>query len=293
MFELNNILTYTSSNIQIIGILIAIIGGLVATKILNTKIEKDTLLEKLSKIEKEIRFYKIKKTTDEKEIYNINREAYINYIYEKVLDKDFRIEDYSDYNLTFEQRKEIYIELKEMMSKAFNIFSIEHSRSDIPIILKQNHIKDGTIEYKIYEYIGLRTRKRKVNALGMIDPTDIDFPLINPTSLYENLEERDLNNRIDKFDEFIEWKLVEKEDIESKLIAINNIELKIDVILFIGITIFAIIIPQLVLCIYPLFINYKFLKYIFAIYSILIFVISMVLMLVYILKLFLNLSKNK
>ena len=104
-------------------------------------------------------------------------------------------------------------------------------------------------------------KKRKVNALGMIDPTDIDFPLINPTSLYENLEERDLNNRIDKFDEFVEWKLVEKEDIESKLIAINNMELKIDVILFIGITIFAIIIPQLVLCIYPLFINYKFLKF--------------------------------
>ena len=40
MFELNNILNYTSANIQIIGIFIAIIGGLVATKILNTKIEK-------------------------------------------------------------------------------------------------------------------------------------------------------------------------------------------------------------------------------------------------------------
>ena len=58
MFNLDNILTYTSANIQIIGIFIAIIGGLVATKILNTKIEKDTLIEKLSKIEKEIRFYK-------------------------------------------------------------------------------------------------------------------------------------------------------------------------------------------------------------------------------------------
>ena len=58
MFELDNILTYTSANIQTIGVFIAIIGGLVATKILNTKIEKNALLEKLSKIEKEIRFYK-------------------------------------------------------------------------------------------------------------------------------------------------------------------------------------------------------------------------------------------
>ena len=126
----------------------------------------------------------------------------------------------------------------------------------------------------------------------MIDPTDIELPNIQPTSLYENLEERDLNNRIDKFDEFIEWKLIEKEDIESKLSAINNIDIKNDVILFIIITVFAIIIPQLVLCIYPIFINYKFLKYIFAIYSILIFIISMMLMLGYILKLFLNISKK-
>ena len=61
MFELNNILTYANANIQIIGIFIAIIGGLVATKLLNTKIEKDALLDKFDKIEKEIRFYKSNK----------------------------------------------------------------------------------------------------------------------------------------------------------------------------------------------------------------------------------------
>lgn len=293
MFELNNILTYSSANIQIIGVFIAIIGGLVATKLLNTKIEKEALLEKLSKIEKEIRFYKIKKTTDENERYNINKEAYINYIYEKIQDKDFNIEDYVDYNLTLEQREEICLELKEMIGKARDIFKIEHSRSDISSILKQNHIKEGTIEYTIYEDIGIKTRKRKVNSFGMIDPTDIDLPRINSTSLSENLEERDLNNRIEKFNEFLEWKWIEKEDIEARLIAINNIELKKDVVLFIGITIFAIIVPQLILCIYPLFINYKFLKYIFAIYSIVTFVISMILMLVYLLKLLLNISKNK
>lgn len=46
MFELSNIIAYTTANIQIIGVFIAIIGGLVATKIINTKIEKDTLIEK-------------------------------------------------------------------------------------------------------------------------------------------------------------------------------------------------------------------------------------------------------
>lgn len=250
------------------------------------------MLEKISKIEKEIRFYKGKKLVDEEEIYEINRKDYISYIYEKVRDRDFRIEDYDEYNLTFEQRKTIIQEIKDMMNSALELFSIEHSGTDVSNILQQNHIKEGTIEYMIYEYVGKETRKRKVSSFGMIDLTDLDLPNIQPTSLYENLEERDLNNRIDKFDELIEWKLIEKEDIESKLSAINNVDVKNDVILFIIITVFAIIIPQLVLCIYPIFINYKFLKYIFAIYSILIFIISMMLMLWYILKLFLNISKK-
>lgn len=60
----------------------------------------------------------------------------------------------------------------------------------------------------------------------------------------------------------------EKEDIESKFIALNNnLYVKKDVLLFVFITIFAIIIPQIILSTYPLFVNYKWLKYIFAIYS--------------------------
>ena len=102
MFTLENILNYTSANIQIIGVFIAIIGGSIATKLLNTKIEKDTLKQKLEKLNKEIRFYQKRKITDEKELYKINKADYITYIYEKVRNKDFKIEDYEDYNLTFE-----------------------------------------------------------------------------------------------------------------------------------------------------------------------------------------------
>lgn len=93
--------------------------------------------------------------------------------------------------------------------------------------------------------------------------------------------------------QFIEWKLIEKEDIESKVIALNNnLSVKKDVLLFICITIFAIIIPQIVLSTYPLFINFKWLKYVFAIYSIITFVLSMLLMLWYIFKLFLGISND-
>lgn len=293
MFTLENILNYTNTNIQIIGIFIAIIGGLVATKLLNAKIEKDTLKEKLEKINKEIRFYQKRKITDKEELYKINREDYIVYIYEKVRNKDFKIEDYEDYNLTFDQRKDIVKEINELIDKALKIFSEQHYKDDIPNILKQNHIKEGTIEYLLYEYVGKKTRKRKTNSLGMLDYTDIDFsnPQIIPLS--DTLLERELINKIDKSDEFIEWKLIEKEDIESKVIAINNnLSIKKDVLLFICMTIFAIIIPQIVLSTYHLFINYKWLKYLFAIYSIVTFILSMRLMLWYIFKLFLNISND-
>ncbi len=293
MFQLENILTYVSANIQIIGIFIAIIGGLVATKLLSMKIEKDALKEKLIKINKEINFYNNKKIMDEEQLYEINRIDYINYIYEKVRQKDFRIEDYDTCNLTIEQRRKIVDEINEIFNNAIDIFKTEHSMDDIPNIIKQNHIAEGTIEYLLYEYVGKKTRKRKTNSLGMLDYTDIDFsnPQIAPLS--DTLLERELINRIDKSDEFIEWKLIEKEDIESKLCALNNINVKNDIILFISITFFAIIFPQIILSIYPIFIKFKWLKYIFAIYNIVVFIISMFLMLLYIFKLFLDIKKEK
>ena len=91
LFKLNNILVYANANIQIIGIFIAIIGGLIATKLLNAKIEKDTLLEKLNKLEKEIIFNKEKKSTKENKIFKKKREDYIYYIYDKIIEKDFNI----------------------------------------------------------------------------------------------------------------------------------------------------------------------------------------------------------
>lgn len=293
MFQLENILTYVSANIQIIGIFIAIIGGLVATKLLNMKIEKDTLKEKLIKIKKEINFYNNKKIMDEEQLYEINRIDYINYIYEKVRQKDFKIEDYDTCNLTIEQRRKIVDEINEIFNNAIDIFKTEHSMDDIPNIIKQNHIAEGTIEYLLYEYVGKKTRKRKPNPLGMFDYTDIDFSSPQITPLSDTLLERELINRIDKSDEFIEWKLIEKEDIESKLCALNNINVKNDIILFISITFFAIIFPQIILSIYPIFINFKWLKYIFAIYNIIVFIISMFLMLLYIFKLFLDIKKEK
>lgn len=48
MFDLDNILHFAELNIQTIGIFIAIIGSLLVTKLLNLKIEKSELIEKLN-----------------------------------------------------------------------------------------------------------------------------------------------------------------------------------------------------------------------------------------------------
>lgn len=296
MFDLENILVYANSNIQIIGIFIAIIGGLVASKLLNAKIERDTLEEKLNRIIKEIEFNTLKKSGKENRIYLKKKEDYMYYIHDKIIEEDFDISNYDDYDLTKEQRTVIIEEIKEIIRAALVIFKEPHTTSEVESVLKQNHIKENTIEYDIYYYVGSETGKSTSNSF--------EYPALLPnlqdvrlsshfSSLQENLEERDLNNRIDELNELLKWKIIEKEDIESKIKAINsNLNIKKDVLLFIFITIFAIIIPQVILSIYPIFINFKWLKYVFAIYSINSFLISMCLMLWYIYKLFLNISKN-
>lgn len=296
MFELENILTYANANIQIIGIFIAIIGGLVATKLLNAKIEKDTLKEKLDKIKKEIEFNETKRLGKEHRVYLKKKEDYMNYIYDKIIEKDFNICDYEDYGLTEEQRLNIIDEIKEIMLRAAEIFKEKHKKSDVENILKQNHIQENTIEHTIYDYVGYETgtSSNSSRPFGLNIPNISDIRMDSRfSSLQENLEERDLNNRIDELGELIKWKVIEKEDIEAKLTAIsNNLNVKNDVLLFILITMFAIVIPQIILSIYPLFINYKWLKYVFAIYSIMTFIISMIVMLCYVYNLFRKIVKD-
>lgn len=296
MFDLKNILSYANANIQIIGIFIAIIGGLVATKLLNAKIEKDTLKEKLNKIEKEINFNEEKKSSKEQKIYLKKREDYIYYIYDKIIKKDFDVSNYDDYDLTEEQRLNIIDEIKKIMAEAIKIFKEKHKKSEVEKILKKNHIKENTIEYTIYDYVGYETgdSTNGTGPFGMVIPNIGDIRMDSRfSSLQENLEERDLNNRIDELNEFLKWKLIEKEDIEAKIKAINNsLNIKKDVILFISITLFGIVVPQLVLSVYPIFINYKCLKYVFAIYSIMTFIVSMLAMLLYIYRLCKNIKKD-
>lgn len=144
MFDLENILSYTNANIQIIGIFIAIIGGLVATKLLNAKIEKDTLKEKLNKLIKEIDFNKEKKSSKEQKIYQKKKDDYTYYIYDKIIEKDFDVSNYDDYGLSVEQRLSIIDEIKCIMAEAIKIFKEKHN------YIRFIEYATGLYEYTIY-----------------------------------------------------------------------------------------------------------------------------------------------
>ena len=83
---------------------------------------------------------------------------------------------------------------------------------------------------------------------------------------------------------------VTKENTIIKIKAINS-NLKFDFWTFGIVTLFGIIIPQIVISIHPVFINYKFLKYVFAVYSILSFIGSMFLMMIYIYRMYTKIKK--
>ena len=144
MFDLENILSYTNANIQIIGIFIVIIGGLVATKLLNAKIEKDTLKEKLNKLIKEIDFKKKKKSSKEQKIYQKKKDDYTYYIYDKIIEKDFDVSNYDDYGLSVEQRLSIIDEIKCIMAEAIKIFKEKHN------YIRFIEYATGLYEYTIY-----------------------------------------------------------------------------------------------------------------------------------------------
>ena len=72
MFDLDNILHFAELNIQTIGIFIAIIGGLLVTKLLNLKIEKSELVDKLNILNKEIDYNSDRIKTRKERIFKNN-----------------------------------------------------------------------------------------------------------------------------------------------------------------------------------------------------------------------------
>lgn len=293
MFDLDNILHFAELNIQTIGIFIAIIGGLLVTKLLNLKIEKSELIDKLNILNKEIEYNSDRIKTRKEKIFKNNREAFIDEIYTHVIERDFNIDEYDAHGLSVEEREQAYNDIIDVYKKAGSIFrDREYYHDDIEKILSENKIYDDNEMYWVYYDVGSEFAEVRRTNYGPINLPDLGSLNISNkfATLQENLEERDLTNDYTKIVDINNWKIIEKQDIESKIKAID-VNLKIDLLTFLLITIFGIIVPQVIISIHPLFINYKFLKYWFAVYSILTFIISMIAMIVYIFNMYKSLKK--
>lgn len=293
MFDLDNILHFAELNIQTIGIFIAIIGGLLVTKLLNLKIEKSELVDRLNILNKEIEYNSNRIKIRKERIFKNNRGAFIDEIYTHVIESDFNIDEYDAHGLSAEEREEAYNEIIDAYKKAGSIFrDREYYLDDIEKILSDNKIYNDNEMYWVYYEVGSKFAEVRTTNYGPISLPDLGSLNISNkfATFQENLEERDLTNDYTKIVDINNWKIIEKQDIESKIKAID-VNLKIDLLTFLLITIFGIIVPQVIISIHPLFINYKFLKYWFAVYSILTFIISMIAMIVYIFNMYKSLKK--
>lgn len=294
MFDLNNILHFAELNIQTIGIFIAIIGGLLVTKLLNLKIEKSELIDKLNILNKEIEYNSDRIKTRKEKIFKNNRKAFIDEIYTHVIECDFNIDEYDAHGLSAEEIEQAYNDIIDAYKKAGSIFrGREYYHDSIEKILSENKIYDDNEMYWVYYEVGSKFAEVKRTNYGPISLPDLGSLNISNkfATLQENLEERDLANDYTKIVDINNWKIIEKQDIESKIKAIDS-NLKIDLLTFMLITIFGIIVPQVIISIHQLFINYKFLKYWFALYSILTFIFSMIAMIVYIFNMYKSLKKD-
>ena len=291
MFSLDNIISFASMNIQTIGIFIAIIGGIIVTKLLNLKIEKDSLEDKLSIINKQIEFDNKRIKKREKKITDNNRLDFINDVYDHIFDTDFKLEKYDKYGLSDDERKNICKEIIQEYKKANSVFEgLDYYTDDVENILSENKIYETDEFYWIYYDVGCNNAK--TNSYGLFNLPNVNSYHITSkiTSLQENLEERDLVKSFEELNELREWRLIERENTIIKIKAINS-NLKFDFWTFGIVTLFGIIIPQIVISIHPVFINYKFLKYVFAVYSILSFIGSMFLMMIYIYRMYTKIKK--
>lgn len=294
MFDLNNILHFAEINIQTIGIFIAIIGGLLVTKLLNLKIEKAELVDKLNILNKEIEYNSDRIKTRKEKIFKNNRKAFIDEIYTHVIERDFNIDEYDAHGLSAEEIEQAYTDIIDAYKKAESIFrDREYYHDSIEKILSENKIYDDNEMYWVYYEVGSEFAEVIRANYGPNRLPDLESLNINNkfATLQENLEERDLANDYTKIVDINNWKIIEKQDIESKIKAIDS-NLKIDLLTFMLITIFGIIVPQIIISIHPLFINYNFLKYWFALYSILTFIFSMIAMIVYIFNMYKSLKKD-
>jgi septal ring factor EnvC (AmiA/AmiB activator) len=150
-YTISEIINFLSLNIQIIGVFIAIIGGLVATKILSLNAEKDELRAKINSCDKEIKY--INKTLNQNKKLNerIYQEDILCEIMDSIIERreEFDLMEYQNPYISREMRENFYNHVISVVLEGLK--SIRENKESLEEVSKTLNVKKGTIDYKILE----------------------------------------------------------------------------------------------------------------------------------------------
>lgn len=140
-------------SIQIIGIFIAIIGGLVASKLLSMRAEKEELIDKIKTLEKKKKHNQRDLDNKIAKNYEIYRENEYDLIIDSIIydDKDYEYDtfEYYDPYITEETRKKFVDKVCDIITKLTDQKYDNMSSTDIA---KDLGYDKRDFEYKIVNY---------------------------------------------------------------------------------------------------------------------------------------------
>jgi len=161
MLEFNETINLLGSSIQIVGVFVAIIGGLVATKILSFNAEKEQIANEINDIDIEIetaRQYLGEKESRNEKLY---KEEMAWEITNSILEgEEIDLSENDNYLISMETREEFYRYVKEVLKQGYEMYkSDEEAYKNLNDFVKANNYKKGSVEYEILETL----HERKYN----------------------------------------------------------------------------------------------------------------------------------
>lgn len=148
----DSIISFSFMALQMLGVLIAIIGGLIATKILDNNNKLNELKEKAKDLEKKIEFDKIYITKVHKELLCIYQENEYISIIQNIFGEndDFDLKEYENKYITIKERGKFFNFVKDQIR--FLIKEKQRTNNSFEEILKEKKLEKSDIKYKILDF---------------------------------------------------------------------------------------------------------------------------------------------
>lgn len=148
----DSIISFSFMALQMLGVLIAIIGGLIATKILDNNNKLNELKEKAKDLEKKIEFDKKYIIKVHKELLCIYQEnEYISIIQNIFRENDdFDLKEYENKYITIKEREKFFNFVKNQIRELLK--EKQRTNNSFEDILKGKKLEKSDIKYKILDF---------------------------------------------------------------------------------------------------------------------------------------------